>query len=571
MPSEECRICLRHEENCVSLFKQRRGTKLCDILKFCARIEISEGDGLPGDACPRCVDEALNAYLFINKCRRSDAELRTAQACYGDDDEEPGPGRICPEEENTIQICKTNEDTESYHNAISDNATLDFNSAVPNCLDESNDSKTDETERADVNLTKAIEGHHSSTDELAYELKTNVKSELIQQSDEEADRFLVEYLDDDFGTELLVDESMNEIHLESDQYKAPTELKDKLRISGNITEANKYICCGTRCRAVMNTEQQLAEHTVQVHLPDRETDSSMTKAFECSTCYARFKSEKSLSLHTRRSSHCQLCSKLCFSQSEKRLHMRQVHGQLSSPLMTKTSKKICCGCYKSFDNEEDLRKHSLEEHEIRKSAVDESRPFQCDICYKLFRTLESLRIHQRFVYRPKNFTCSTCNRAFDTRSKLTNHSLVHTEQRNYKCDKCDKAFKKSLDLKSHQLLHNDKQEECSICGLRFHRKSNLKMHMRKHQSTFFYACPDCPKQFKNNSHLKEHYKVHTKQKPYNCRFCERRFGYCSDRKRHEMTHTGDYPFECLCLKKFARKTTFDKHISICPERVEINA
>lgn len=47
--------------------------------------KISENDGLPKDACGRCVDEALNAYLFVNKCRRSDAELRTAQASLKDE------------------------------------------------------------------------------------------------------------------------------------------------------------------------------------------------------------------------------------------------------------------------------------------------------------------------------------------------------------------------------------------------------------------------------------------------------------------------------------------------------
>lgn len=567
MPTKECRLCLRHEESCVSLFKQRRGTKLAEIVKFCARIEIFEDDGLPGDACPRCVDEALNAYLFVNKCRRSDAELRTAQTYYSNEDEEAVNTEVCSVAEDTLQESNAHENIEMSSKVVIDGDSIEYNSTVSKSLVEPNDSINTELDRIVSNYTETKQSHQIATENVPYEF--TVKSESMNQSGEETDEFFVEYLDDDFKTDLLGDESITEEHLlELNQDELSLGLQDKTKASIGYIEQNKiFICCGTRCRAVMATEQQLAEHIVRIHLPHREPDSN-EKPFECNRCYARFQSEKSLSLHSRKSSHCPLCLKICYNQSEKRIHMHQVHGQLSSNTIPKSTKKICCGCYKSFDDQEDLRRHSMEQHAIRKNAVDESRPLQCDICYKLFRTLESLRIHQRFVYRPKNFTCLTCSRAFDTRSKLTNHSLVHSQQRSYQCDKCDKAFKKAVDLKSHQLLHNDKKEECTICGLRFHRKSNLKMHMRKHQNTFFYACPDCPKQFKNNSHLKEHYKVHTKQKPYNCRFCERRFAYCSDRKRHEMTHTGDYPFECQCLKKFTRKTTYEKHLSVCLERAE---
>ncbi|XP_055545598.1 zinc finger protein OZF-like isoform X2 [Wyeomyia smithii] len=479
-------------------------------------------------------------------------------------DETPSKTIDYDTKENANQAYKTSENIEFHSKSIID-PSMQSTLVEPNRSAGSDACVTNEVEPVIFDPAITTKPHHLSNDDITCEIRTDVKLELMQHSDEEDDGFFVEYLDDDFRTDVLGDESISEDHLlEFNQDKQAIEPS----ASTINTELKKvFICCGTRCRAVMDTEQQLADHTVQVHLPHRES-TCQAKPFECNRCYARFQSEKSLSLHTRKSSHCPVCLAVCFSQSEKRLHMHQVHGHISSTKMVKTSEKICCGCYKSFANEADLRAHSLEQHEIRKNAVDESRPLQCDICFKLFRTLESLRIHQRFVYRPKNFVCSTCNRAFDTRSKLVNHSLVHSEQRSYQCDKCDKAFKKAVDLKSHQLLHNEKQEECTICGLRFHRKSNLKMHMRKHKNTFFYACPDCPKQFKNNSHLKEHYKVHTKQKPYNCRFCERRFAYCSDRKRHEMTHTGDYPFECQCLKKFARKTTYDKHVSVCLERAE---
>ncbi|XP_058451233.1 zinc finger protein ZFP2-like [Malaya genurostris] len=571
MTSKECRICLRHEENCVSLFTKRRGTKLAEIIRFCARIEIYEDDGLPEDACSRCVDEALNAYLFVNKCRRSDAELRTAQAFCKESNagDDPDEEVYCSVAQSIKSASASEKDpfAESVENCVTisklnpEMKSLSSSGSVNVILPEANESSNRKEYDEQINITKVEEPFATLIEE-----SDMVESQLMfnENDDEEIDEFLVEYLDDEFKIDSQREASVgNDQALESEQDEVnQASTPDDCQGSGK-----KFICCGIRCKAILNTHQELEMHTYEVHLVHRERESR-EKPYECSRCYARFHTAKSLSLHNRKLSHCPLCLQVCFSQREKRLHMHDVHGESISLSSIQKLVKICCGCHESFQNEEDLRLHSEEKHAIRKSAVDASRPLQCDVCYKLFRTLESLRIHQRFVYRPKNFVCSICNRAFDTRSKLTSHELVHSDQRNFQCDKCDKSFKKSIDLRSHQLLHNEKREECTVCGLRFHRKSNLKMHMRKHQDTFFYACPDCPKQFKNNSHLKEHYKVHSKQKPYSCSYCERSFAYCSDKKRHEMSHTGNYPFECHCSKKFARKTTYDKHVVVCQDRIE---
>ncbi|XP_058815317.1 zinc finger protein ZFP2-like [Topomyia yanbarensis] len=569
MSSKECRICLRYEENCVSLFTKRRGTKLAEIVRFCARVEIYEDDGLPGDVCSRCADEALNAYLFVNKCRRSDAELRTAQAfCReSNEDEDFGEPSYCSAAESIRPESEENKyvvpDIDPVHLLEAETKILPLPSptAMDDIVDEAKELKTCKTQDEQPEITE-VESFGEKIDVADLKSDGNEEPEVVEE-------FLVEYLETDFRSDALCEANVDDDHvLGFEQEELQEEINDP-STSDSCSNAliYKFICCGTRCKAVLDSYQELEEHTVQVHLAHRESDSK-EKPYECTRCYARFNSEKSLTLHRRKSSHCPLCLQICFSNKDKRLHMHQVHGHSISASLVQVSMKICCGCHESFDSEEELRAHSQEQHAIRKSAVDETRPLQCDVCYKLFRTTESLRIHQRFVYRPKNFVCSMCNRAFDTRSKLISHEVVHSEQRDFQCDKCDKSFKKGIDLKSHQLLHNEKREECTVCGLRFHRKSNLKMHMRKHQDTFFYACPDCPKQFKNNSHLKEHYKVHSKQKPYSCSYCERSFAYCSDRKRHEMSHTGNYPFECHCSKKFARKTTYDKHTAVCQERAE---
>ncbi|XP_039450105.1 zinc finger protein 239-like [Culex pipiens pallens] len=592
MTSKECRLCLRHEANCVSLFAKRRGTKLAEIVRFCARVEISEDDGLPGDACPRCVDEALNAYLFVNKCRRSDAELRTEQAFAKDgfDDDATSENPTNTEQKPVVEASSESapKSTEEPEEALADmpEDASKF-SPVAQQVEHVESESCEVQVKLDIELPSV---HNEPVDELECVqtedefVTTEEEAEMIAEpsdatvcikqeelnevsaaeGEEEEVDFFVEYLDENSES---VASPNNDETMVDDQYEDEDGVEMEVQETVSVTSTTRiYHCCGVRCRASFNTAEELDEHSIQVHLPCREPASSQ-KSFECQRCFARFSTEKSLALHTRRLNDCPFCQETFAKFKEKQVHMLQVHGESMPVTASNSEERICCGCHETFASEAELRAHSESQHALRKGATDETRSLQCTVCYKLFRTVESLRIHQRFVYRPKNFVCDTCGQAFDTRSKLMTHEIVHTDQRDFQCDKCDKSFKKIHALRSHQLLHEEKKEVCRECGLRFHRKSNLKMHMRKHQDTFFYACPDCPKQFKNNSHLKEHYKVHSKEKPYQCSFCERTFSYYSDRKRHEMSHTGAYPFECgSCAKKFARKTLLDKHSQVCLER-----
>ncbi|XP_062546145.1 oocyte zinc finger protein XlCOF6-like [Armigeres subalbatus] len=591
--SKECRLCLRHEQNCVSLFAKRRGTTLAEIVRFCARVEISKDDGLPVDACGRCVDEALNAYLFVNKCRRSDAELRTAQANFRDDDFlhfSQDEGESESNDKLTFSaVLDSDPEAQPIESVMGDSTPIaedstpideilaDVHQVVPYSdvaeketfsstnEDSSSYNATDIEKHVEINDQQdekvCEEDAHTieKNDPLCQVKQETVNLESIELEDENTDQpFMVEYLDDNYK-----DDFTEAIEAECMQYEV-----EALEESETGEEVQLLICCGVRCKIVFNSIEDMKKHSETVHLPHRELENK-EKLYECKCCYTRFNSEKSLTMHSRKSQHCTICSQYFSSLKERRLHMHKVHGHSSPVTEKQSSQRICCGCYEEFSSDENLKLHGEAVHSIRKSAVDETKPYQCNICYKLFRTFESLRIHQRFVYRPKNFVCSLCGRAFDTRSKLQTHELVHSDKRNFQCEKCSKSFKKEIDLKSHSLLHEEKREECSFCGLKFHRKSNLKMHMRKHQDTFFYACSECPRKFKNNSHLKEHFKVHSKQKPYPCSFCDRSFAYSSDRKRHEMTHTGNYPFECgSCLKKFSRKTTYEKHMSHCQEGAE---
>uniref|UniRef100_A0A182IYM5 C2H2-type domain-containing protein n=1 Tax=Anopheles atroparvus TaxID=41427 RepID=A0A182IYM5_ANOAO len=282
----------------------------------------------------------------------------------------------------------------------------------------------------------------------------------------------------------------------------------------------------------------------------KRKDANDTAHNRCRNCDESFPSEGELNVH------------------ENRLKLKQAalsRRRFGRPRLYPSSvfdapEKICCGCFERFPTTEALLAHSETTHAVRKTATDPTRPVQCQICYKLFRSEALVRTHRIAVYKPRNHCCTDCGSSYSTASKLASHQAQHHSGRVYVCEECGTHLKSEQNLKMHGLLHREKREVCKTCGLRFHRKSNLKMHQRIHEDTFYHVCPNCPKQLKTLTQLKEHLKVHTKEKPYGCRYCDKRFRYFSDRSRHEMVHTGNYPFECsTCLKKFARSLSYYRH------------
>uniref|UniRef100_A0A182PPS2 Protein krueppel n=1 Tax=Anopheles epiroticus TaxID=199890 RepID=A0A182PPS2_9DIPT len=75
--------------------------------------------------------------------------------------------------------------------------------------------------------------------------------------------------------------------------------------------------------------------------------------------------------------------------------------------------------------------------------------------------------------------------------------------------------------------------ECTVCQRRFHRASNLRLHMRIHSNERHFQCEICSKLFRTSSNLHAHRKTHSDERNFACTVCERAFRTSRDRESEE--------------------------------------
>lgn len=240
---------------------------------------------------------------------------------------------------------------------------------------------------------------------------------------------------------------------------------DRIHGPNPVISGPSRVCCA--CLEQFETKEQLKEHGVVVHLPEKPPPDP-SRPFTCNVCYRCYRSDLDLYSHQSR--------------------------------MFKLVKKFMCGqCGMMFRCPGELR-----DHEVTHTG---EKVFQCPKCPKSYCFKESYRKHMASHDMPADkYKCQVCGLCFKTNGGLKQHKPVHTGERPHKCSHCPASYGRISGLKSHMLTHSvQKEQKCPICGKHFKRYSEVNQHVRfYHQKQKPFACFYCSKTYPRKDYRKRH-------------------------------------------------------------------
>ncbi|UJR31404.1 hypothetical protein I4U23_018897 [Adineta vaga] len=130
---------------------------------------------------------------------------------------------------------------------------------------------------------------------------------------------------------------------------------------------------------------------------------------------------------------CAECGKVLFSDKTLLLHC-QTHAK---------NEKQCWIC---GTNDDDIKKHILNEHGNQKFT---NTGFRCQHCDKVFPVFADLETHTKEHSKKKPFECPICHKRFGQQGNLSCHLRIHSGVKPFTCTSCGKAFRHSNSLRRH--------------------------------------------------------------------------------------------------------------------------
>lgn len=161
-------------------------------------------------------------------------------------------------------------------------------------------------------------------------------------------------------------------------------------------------------------------------------------------------------------------------------------------------------------NSKDVAEVIFETEELQEDSSDQNlaRPFECEICHKMFTRVEILRRHMKTHMLEKDYKCTYCGKAFDRRDVLNDHMRNHTGEKPFHCTICNKKFTRGFVLLRHMRIHAEGDFKCKFCLKTFDRKDTYRDHVRNHTGEKPFKCRYCNKSFSRSFVLTKHEKGH---------------------------------------------------------------
>jgi KRAB domain-containing zinc finger protein len=252
-----------------------------------------------------------------------------------------------------------------------------------------------------------------------------------------------------------------------------------------------------------------------------------------------------------------------------------VKRHLIGKAVTNEKNHNCSECNGTFKTHKQLLCHKRRKHS--------KRLYSCDVCGKVFKNEEYLKLHFSYHlvvkckfcpevlpeaelskhlimhHNGSIVKCEHCNEVFYNKNKLRDHlSIVHKKSYGIQCGVCLKQLRKE-DIPGHQCRYTCPQCKTPHCR---HHKYLISYRDQKLQSNTV-KCIHCKFRCCSKGPLIAHVnRVHLKYQPFSCTKCGLKFYSQVQLKRHLITHKG--LFECgYCDQVLNNQEELSNHIEIC--------
>ena len=113
------------------------------------------------------------------------------------------------------------------------------------------------------------------------------------------------------------------------------------------------------------------------------------------------------------------------------------------------------------ESEEQVHDGKYEDMEVDTSEFqkeeNDSNTLSCKYCQKIFKTVESLKVHEQTHTPEKCFQiCKYCNSKFPMPNRIRSHGRIQNGEKTFVCEECDEKFEPKAGLHGHEQINTGK-------------------------------------------------------------------------------------------------------------------